>query len=192
LKRLYFLVAIVAVGTTILAILYASSLATRLDPVECRRVAAEENRWEFCGTIPVPVMTILVLGENKTYISDNEDRYDNRIGADCSDIPDCDVLTNSRAVSPADPISIPLNSDIMFIAEGKFRPNMTIKIQGFSPLPSNTTDANGGSIVSIENITDKSFTLKEHQPASYLALHDPPTSTSFRYSMNNYQTAISF
>jgi len=52
-------------------------------------------------------------------------------------------------------------------------------------LPSNTTDANGGSMVSIENITGTSFTLKEHRPASYLALHDPPTSTSFRYSTNN-------
>jgi hypothetical protein len=130
-------------------------------------------------------MTMVVLRENNTSVFDSEVRYDDRFGVDCADIPDCDVLTYSRVVQPAEPLSISRNSDVIFIAEGKYTPaNMTIKIQGFLPSAGNSSDANG-RVLSIENITDTGLTLKEHKLASNIAPNEPQTSPSFRYSINN-------
>jgi hypothetical protein len=135
--------------------------------------------------VPVPVMTMVVLGENETGLIDYAGQFGNRFGEDCAGIPGCDLLTYSRVVQPAGPILIPQNSDVIFVSEGKYQPaNITIKIQEFVPSPSNTTDANGETVASIANMTDTLLILREHQPSSRMTPNDS-LSPTFRYSINN-------
>jgi len=140
------LIAIVTAGAAF-AIAYGYSLSPRVDRSECLRNAVENNRWEFCGTIPVPVMTMVVLKENASSIAQSEGQYDDRLRMDCDDIPECDILTYSRVL----PAGLPeLNkSDLVFVAKGNYQPsNMTIKVQQISLVNS------GDRGTSIENITD--------------------------------------
>ena len=152
-KRIYILIAIAAGGTAF-AIAYGYSLSPRVDRSECLRNALENNRWEFCGTIPVPVMTMVVLKENASSIAQSEGHYGDRLGMDCDDIPNCDVFIQSR-VLPA----------------GFARSSMTIKVQQISM----TNDSAGGN--GIDNITDTSLVLTKH-PVSFDGISQP----SFRYS----------
>ena len=169
LKRIYILIAIVAGGAAF-AIAYGYSLSPRADRSECLRNALENNRWEFCGTIPVPVMTMVVLKENASSIAQSEGQYGDRLGMDCDDIPNCDVFIQSR-VLPAGFARLN-KSDLIFVAEGNYQPSsMTIKVQQISM----TNDSAGGN--GIDNITDTSLVLTKH-PVSLDGISQP----SFRYS----------